>query len=80
MDTRRIQELSEPRPWRSLAQALAENPPGARLPSPCINVCRVDSAAGLCVGCGRTLDEIAAWSSLDDQQRLAVWVRLEAAR
>ena len=36
------------------------------VPSPCINVCRIDAASGLCVGCARTLDEIAAWSSLDD--------------
>jgi predicted Fe-S protein YdhL (DUF1289 family) len=40
--------------------------------SPCINVCRMDDATGLCVGCLRTIDEIAAWSVLDDEQRRAV--------
>jgi predicted Fe-S protein YdhL (DUF1289 family) len=34
--------------------------------SPCTKVCTLDSATGLCRGCYRTLDEIAAWSALDD--------------
>jgi uncharacterized protein len=29
--------------------------------SPCIDICRLD-AKGVCVGCRRTLDEIAEWS------------------
>jgi predicted Fe-S protein YdhL (DUF1289 family) len=37
--------------------------------SPCISVCRIDPANGLCVGCMRTLDEIAAWGALDDAGR-----------
>jgi predicted Fe-S protein YdhL (DUF1289 family) len=37
-----------------------------------VSVCAIDPAAGLCVGCYRTLDEIAAWISLDTDQRLAV--------
>jgi predicted Fe-S protein YdhL (DUF1289 family) len=37
--------------------------------SPCIRVCRLDSR-DVCVGCGRTLDEIARWSQLKvDEQR-----------
>ena len=40
--------------------------------SPCINVCTMDPASGLCAGCFRTLAEIGAWSSLDDGHRLAV--------
>jgi uncharacterized protein len=43
------------------------------VPSPCISVCRIDEATGLCVGCLRTLDEIAAWSMLDDDARRDVW-------
>ena len=41
--------------------------------SPCISVCRIDEASGLCVGCLRTLDEIAAWAMLHDDARRAVW-------
>ena len=39
--------------------------------SPCIGVCTV-GPDGLCEGCLRTLDEIAAWSRMSDAQRLHV--------
>ena len=29
--------------------------------SPCNDVCTTDSESGLCVGCGRTTNEIAKW-------------------
>ncbi len=54
------------------AQAKAQD-----LPSPCISVCRMAAATGLCQGCLRTLDEIAAWSTLDDAGKRAVWARIE---
>ena len=50
------------------------------MPSPCISVCTIDQVTGLCAGCLRTLDEIAAWSILDDAQKLAVWQTLPARR
>jgi len=50
------------------------------VPSPCISVCAIDEATGLCAGCLRTLDEIAAWSVLDDDERRAVWVRIGVRR
>ena len=37
-----------------------------------------DAATGLCCGCGRTRDEIAAWGSLSEAQRRAVMAGLEA--
>jgi predicted Fe-S protein YdhL (DUF1289 family) len=40
--------------------------------SPCIDVCTMDTASGLCIGCGRTLDEIARWSSFSDAERRAI--------
>jgi predicted Fe-S protein YdhL (DUF1289 family) len=49
----------------------------AGVPSPCVSVCRMDAATGLCEGCLRTLDEIAAWGSLGDGDRRAVWRRIE---
>jgi predicted Fe-S protein YdhL (DUF1289 family) len=42
------------------------------VPSPCIDVCRINPVTGLCDGCLRTIDEIANWSSLDDTQKRAV--------
>ena len=50
------------------------------VPSPCISVCRIDAATGLCIGCARTLDEIAAWSTFDDDERRAVWRAIAARR
>lgn len=40
--------------------------------SPCINVCQMDGQTGLCAGCFRTLDEIAAWARLDDGRQVEV--------
>jgi uncharacterized protein len=45
--------------------------------SPCVKLCVLD-AAGLCEGCGRTLDEIATWSGADDMTREAVVARAAA--
>ena len=57
--------------------------PGGRVedvPSPCINVCRMDEATGFCAGCLRTLDEIACWSGYTREEKLAVRARLEERR
>jgi len=43
------------------------------VPSPCINVCRMNPATGWCDGCLRTIDEIANWSLLADAEKRAVW-------
>jgi len=40
------------------------------IPSPCINVCRMDAKSGLCEGCLRTVDEIAGWAAAPDEQKL----------
>jgi predicted Fe-S protein YdhL (DUF1289 family) len=37
--------------------------------SPCNAVCRMDPFSGLCLGCSRTLDEIAGWSRMTDTDR-----------
>ncbi|HEX9463426.1 MAG TPA: DUF1289 domain-containing protein [Alphaproteobacteria bacterium] len=48
--------------------------------SPCIGVCELDGNTQRCVGCGRTMDEIAAWSSLTDTERREILARLERSR
>lgn len=37
--------------------------------SPCIKVCVMDDATNLCTGCGRTLEEIARWGVMADEER-----------
>src|SRR4030095_5766688 len=32
--------------------------------TPCIKICTLDARMGLCLGCGRTIDEIARWTSM----------------
>jgi len=54
--------------------------PLAGVPSPCINVCRMDAASGLCEGCLRTIDEIVAWGTMADDDKRAVWQRLAQRR
>lgn len=46
--------------------------PEGALESPCNDVCRIDERSGLCLGCCRTLDEIARWSAMSDSHRRAV--------
>lgn len=48
--------------------------------TPCIKVCVVDGASSLCLGCYRTLSEIAEWSRLDDDQRAGIMDDLPARR
>jgi predicted Fe-S protein YdhL (DUF1289 family) len=39
--------------------------------SPCIKICKM-STEHLCIGCARTIEEIACWTSLDKPARLKV--------
>ncbi len=48
----------------------------APLSSPCIRVCVVDGITNLCLGCGRTLPEIAQWGRFSEAQRLAIMATL----
>lgn len=48
------------------------------VPSPCISICQMDVASGLCKGCYRTLDEIRLWSQSGDAAKLLVWQQIEA--
>lgn len=52
----------------------------ATVPSPCTDVCRIDTGTGWCEGCLRTIDEIAAWGALDDRAKRAIWKLLPARR
>ncbi|MDR3469059.1 MAG: DUF1289 domain-containing protein [Xanthobacteraceae bacterium] len=44
--------------------------------SPCIKICVMDAASGLCRGCGRSLAEIGDWASLSAAARAAIMERL----
>ena len=40
--------------------------------SPCIEVCKLSEDKTVCVGCYRSLAEIAAWGRLSDPEKLGV--------
>ncbi len=46
--------------------------------SPCNRVCVVHPAARICVGCGRSLDEVASWVALRESERRAIMAELPA--
>jgi len=48
--------------------------------SPCINICRIEDATGWCEGCLRTIEEIAAWASLDETGQDAICDQLPQRR
>ena len=55
---------------------VVDAPHGAPVPSPCISVCQIHEDTGLCAGCFRTLAEIGAWRSMDDEGKRALWRQL----
>ena len=48
--------------------------------TPCIKVCIVDGESGLCLGCLRTLSEIAGWGALAEAERTCIMDELAARR
>ena len=46
--------------------------------SPCRKLCALDPATRVCAGCPRTLDEIARWSRMSDEEKRGVLRRIEA--
>ncbi|WP_367195301.1 DUF1289 domain-containing protein [Amorphus sp. 3PC139-8] len=56
---------------------MSNTQPTERIESPCVSICRIDPTSGLCIGCLRTLDEIASWRTLDADQRRAVIAELQ---
>jgi predicted Fe-S protein YdhL (DUF1289 family) len=48
--------------------------------TPCVKICTVDGASGLCVGCLRTLGEIAGWSGFSPAERARIMAELESRR
>ena len=57
----------------------SDTPANARpMETPCINICTLDHASGLCLGCGRTIEEIARWSAMSEAERRRIMAELPA--
>lgn len=48
------------------------------LPSPCVNICRLDASGQWCLGCLRTLEELRQWGSADAATQRRIWQRILA--
>ena len=57
-------------------QVLASD--SVHVPSPCVSICVVNPNTGLCEGCLRTLNEVAAWGQLPSVQQREVWQLIQA--
>lgn len=44
--------------------------------SPCVKVCTLDARSGLCLGCGRRIDEIERWARMSADERASVMAEL----
>ena len=60
--------------------AEAQNGAPPPIKTPCIKVCVVDGESGLCLGCYRKLNEVAAWSRLTDAERDTILAELPDRR
>jgi predicted Fe-S protein YdhL (DUF1289 family) len=54
--------------------------PPAPIKTPCIKACIVDGESGLCLGCFRTLAEVAGWARFSDDERERLMAELAARR
>ena len=48
--------------------------------TPCVQVCVIDGESGLCLGCYRTLPEVAAWGRYTEDERTRLMSALPARR
>ena len=47
-------------------------PRSTMIETPCVKICTLDAHSGLCLGCGRTIDEIAYWTTMGATERSRV--------
>lgn len=62
------------------ACALYPRVPLMSIPSPCINVCRMNQATGLCEGCYRSIPEITEWSRASDARKRVILAQVAVRR
>lgn len=52
--------------------------PSQPISTPCIKVCAVSGMTNQCIGCGRSLQEIARWGSINEAERKTIMAELPA--
>ena len=71
--TERMEDRSERRRRRRARRVVLDN----SIPSPCIAVCQIDDASGLCLGCRRSIDEIREWPILSAEEKRRILRSIE---
>ena len=51
-----------------------------RVMSPCKSICIMDAKSNLCIGCKRSIDEIARWPMMTDDERRTIVDSLKARK
>lgn len=49
----------------------------SKIDSPCIGICTIDEANGLCQGCYRNIDEIKTWFEMSQLEKKSLLIVLE---
>ena len=68
-----------PTPWHALRQrweSVLHTPTGQSLVSPCVSVCTMHAERDECLGCLRSIGEIAQWGMSTPAQQREIWQRL----
>jgi predicted Fe-S protein YdhL (DUF1289 family) len=69
------EELEKPLPPHDDHGPANHTPPDTPV-SPCVRLCRIEPESQLCWGCGRSLDEIARWTTMSEGEKALIWQRL----
>jgi uncharacterized protein len=48
--------------------------------TPCVKICKIDAPTGFCIGCARTMAEIAGWRDASEAERERIVAALPARR
>lgn len=48
--------------------------------SPCIAICSTSQGDSVCIGCGRTFEEVCLWLEMTEEAKDATWTRIETER
>jgi predicted Fe-S protein YdhL (DUF1289 family) len=65
-----------PRRRAYLAHRHSQRRAMSAIETPCTRICTVDPASGLCLGCGRSLAEIAGWIGFTPDERTRIMTEL----
>ena len=66
-----IAKIAFPKAVTMVAADSAPRP--TMIETPCVEICTLDARSGLCLGCGRTIDEIERWTAMSKAERARIF-------